>query len=45
LENADEQERERVSEALKPPRHFKFGNAPAWYGSDDDAWAEFVRQA
>lgn len=44
-EHADEKDRERIMEALKPPASFKVGGTPAWYGSDDDAWAEFVRQA
>jgi hypothetical protein len=32
-------------ELLKPPVTAKVGGVPAWYGSDDDAWAEFQRQA
>jgi hypothetical protein len=44
-EHADEKERDRITEALKPPRTYKVAGAPAWYGDDDDAWAEFARQA
>jgi hypothetical protein len=43
--NADEARLSEIDEALTPPRSLKFGGVPAWYGSDEDAWAEFSRQA
>ena len=45
LEHADEKQREKITEALTPPKDARFGGVPAWYGSDEDAWAEFARQA
>jgi hypothetical protein len=44
FEHADDKEREKINEALTPPKTAKFGGVPAWYGSDEDAWAEFTRQ-
>lgn len=45
FEHADEKQRDKINEALTPPKTFKVGGVPAWYGSDEDAWAEFARQA
>jgi hypothetical protein len=37
---------EQIDEALTPPRTYRTqSGTPAWYGSDEDAWAEFARQA
>jgi hypothetical protein len=44
-ENADEKQREKIDEALTPPKRVKFGGVPAWYGSDEEAWTQFLRQA
>jgi hypothetical protein len=44
-EHADEKDRQKIDEALTPPKTLKIGGAPAWYGSDDEAWAQFMRQA
>jgi hypothetical protein len=44
-ENADEKQREKIDEALTPPKNAKIGGVPAWYGSDEDAWQSFMRQA
>jgi len=45
LEHADEKERDQILSALKPPVRAKIGGVPAWYGSDDDAWQNFAKQA
>jgi hypothetical protein len=44
-ENADADKRIEIMEALKPPVSAKVGGVPVWYGSDEDAWADFQRQA
>ena len=44
-EHADEKQKEKIDEALTPPKTSKFGGVPAWYGSDEEAWTQFVRQA
>lgn len=43
--NADEKRLEELDDALRPPKRMKVNGVPAWYGSDEDAWAEFTRQA
>lgn len=43
--NADEDTREQIARALEPPVTYRVNGAPAWYGSDEDAWAEFARNA
>jgi hypothetical protein len=43
-ENADEKEREKIEDALRPPVHLRVNSTPVWYGSDDDAWSQFARQ-
>jgi hypothetical protein len=44
-ENADEDDLARIEDALTPPTTYRNASGvPAWYGSDDDAWAEFERQ-
>jgi hypothetical protein len=45
MEHAEERERERIEDMLRPPVTAKVGRVPVWYGSDDDAWAEFANQA
>lgn len=44
-ENADDKQKEKIDEALTPPKTAKIGGVPAWYGSDEEAWTQFVRQA
>lgn len=44
-EHADETRRAAIEEALRPPLTYRVKGAPAWYGSDEDAWSEFARQA
>jgi len=43
-ENAGEKQLEEIDRALEPPRSFRHAGAPSWYGSDEDAWAEFSAQ-
>jgi hypothetical protein len=42
-EHASEETLAEIEEALKPPVTAKIGDTPIWYGSDDDAWADFER--
>ena len=42
-EHASDETLAEIDEALKPPVTAKVGNVPAWYGSDDEAWAEFEK--
>ena len=44
-EHADEDRLAQIDAALEPPRSYRVGGAPAWYGSDEDAWAQFASQA
>lgn len=44
-ENATEEQLAEIDAALEPPVTYRHKGAPVWYGSDDDAWAEFARQA
>jgi hypothetical protein len=44
-ENADDKQREKIDDALTPPKTAKFKGVPSWYQSDDDAWASFMQQA
>lgn len=44
-EHANEDRLAQIDAALEPPRSYRVQGAPAWYGSDEDAWAEFARQA
>lgn len=44
-EYADEDTLARIDEALEPPLTAKVGAVPAWYGSDEDAWAGWEGQA
>lgn len=43
-ENADADRLEAITEALQPPLTLRRNGVPAWYGSDEDAWAEWDRQ-
>jgi len=43
LEAADEKEREKIEQALQPPITAKRRGVPTWYGSDEDAEAEWLR--
>jgi hypothetical protein len=43
-EHASQETLDQIEEALQPAVTDKVGGEPAWYGSDDDAWAEFARQ-
>jgi hypothetical protein len=42
-EHATDETLTQIDEALQPPTTYRKNGAPAWYGSDDDAWAEFQR--
>jgi len=41
-ENADDEQRDKIDEALTPPLTARAPDGrPAWYGSDEDAWGAF----
>lgn len=42
-ESADEKDLAKIEEALTPPSTFKAGGRPAWYGSDEEASALFLK--
>lgn len=43
-EHASEETLAKIDEALQPPATWRVKGAPAWYGDEDDAWADFARQ-
>lgn len=34
-------ERDKLLADLEPPMTLRVGGVPAWYGSDEEAWADF----
>jgi hypothetical protein len=44
-EHASEEDLETIEEALTPPRTYRVGGVPSWYGDDDDAWQQFASQS
>ena len=43
---ANEETLDRIEAALAPPNRIDPDTGtPMWYGSDEDAWAEFEREA
>ena len=43
-EYATEETLAQIDKALEPPKEARHDGTPMWYGSDDDAWAEFEHQ-
>lgn len=43
-ENASDEDIAKIQAQLEPPDERDENGVPAWYGSDEDAWAEFERQ-
>lgn len=44
-EHASKERLAEIDERLEAPLRAKVGGAPAWYGSDDDAWDEWAASA
>lgn len=42
-EHASDETLQMIEDALTPPVTMKIGDAPVWYGSDEDAWSEFSK--
>jgi hypothetical protein len=43
-EHADKDRQQAIDKALEPPLSMRVDSRPVWFGSDEDAWAEWQTQ-